>query len=383
MARRLLIVGTSDDAARAADAAQRAGIEAVVFDGAAENADEISDAAQTHGAEGIYSAGERDAEKVAAAAQTLGFPCFSPRAARLLRDKEALRAVLARHTNLNPRYGAADSQSETERALNGMGLPAVVKPADGVGGQGASIVEEIDDAPLAFVRASKAAANGRVLIETYLRGQEFRVICHAGGGKWCTLGVFSNVPADNGHLFDRALVAPVRVAGGLRDQLSKAVQRAVRSVGRVHGVVVFEFLLSEAGLCLIELSHINTVPELATRLFPGICGVDLLETDVACFAGVPPASVLRYTSCGALWWIHARSGVVSGVRGEDTARAVPGIGAVGIHAKEGAVLGHQVDVASRDAAGHILALARSPRRALEKARYAAECLHIDTLAALE
>jgi len=379
---RVLILGAKDCAARAAEAAGRAGIEAVVATSLPNEPEAMAGAARANGAEGIYCADEAHVEAASAASAKLGFPCLSEYAARLLHSKEALRSVLARETGLNPRYGIASSLGETEQIIRRLGLPAVVKPIEGVWGQGALIVRDIADAPLAFARAAKYASSGRVLLEPYLPGHEYRVICHRSQGRWSTLMVYSNVPAEHDHLFDRALVAPVRVAGPLRDKLRESVRTVMGVMGGVHGLVVLEFMVSGEGLHLVELSRISQLPALATELFPAISGVDLLEVDVASALGKPFDTKPRFKVCAALWWLTARSGVVSAVHGEEKIRAVPGVVRLQLNAQPGTVLGHQVDVPTRDAVGHVLVTARSPRRALEKAQYASEYVRIDTRAAL-
>jgi len=380
---RILLVGSEIRTAGALAAARQAGLEPVVYPDAGGDPEALTEAARGAGVDGIYSADEAHAELVAAAAHNLGLPCFSERAARLLRNKEALRAVLAKDTEMNPRYGVADTLAGAQQILERLGLPGVVKPVDGSGGCGALIVRDMDDASLAFVRASRAASNGRVLVEPYLAGTEYRVVCHSGAGRWGTIAVLSNVPAGRDHLFDRAVVAPVRVAGPLRARLREQVRTAMRLAGGFQGVVVFEFLAVGEALYLLEIAHINETPALATGLFPAICGIDLLELDVSSSVGRSFAAEPRFTRCGALWWLKPRSGIVSSVLGIAEARAVPGVAAIEVSAKVGTVLGHQVDAPSRDAAGYVLATARTPRRALEKAQYASEYLRFETSAALE
>jgi len=180
---RVLILGAKDCAAHAAEAAGRAGLEAVVATSVPNEPEAMADAARTNGAEGIYCADEAHVEAAAAASSKLGFPCLSEYAARLLHSKEALRSALARETGLNPRYGIAGSLAETEQIIRRLGLPAVVKPLEGAWGQGALIVRDIADAPLAFTRAVKHASSGRVLLEPYLPGHEYRVICHRSQGR--------------------------------------------------------------------------------------------------------------------------------------------------------------------------------------------------------
>lgn len=383
MKKRILIVGIANPAARAAATARQAGIEPIIYEASATSEESVVEAARKQRVEGIYCADETHAEVVAAAAKTLKFPCFSVRAGRLLRNKEALRTALAKHTELNPRFGVADSLATAVAALHTLGLPAVVKPVDGDGGRGALIVRELDDAPLAFARAARVASDGRVLVEPYLTGHEYRVVCHRGNGNWGTLAVFSNVPAEHDHLFDRAIVAPVRVAGPLRAQLREQVRTVLRVAGGIHGVVVLEFMVSAEGLHLVELSHIGQMPGFATGLFPAISGIDLLELDVVSSLERPFDTTPRFHACGALWWLTAKTGIVSAVHGIEKARAVPGVGAVEVSAKVGTVLGHQVDVPTRDDVGYVLATSRTPRRALEKAQYASEYLRFETRAALD
>lgn len=379
--RRVLIVGAKECAERAAAAGQRAGLDTVIVDPPPEDMDAVADAARIHEAEGIYGADEAHAEMVAAAAAVVGLPGLSGRAARMLRDKEALRSALAPETDLNPLYGVADAPITAEQIVDRLGVPVVFKPVDGSRGRGTLVIRDVADAPLAFARAANASVSGRVLLEEYIEGQEFRVVCHRGQETWSTLMVFSNVPSETDHLFDRALVAPVRVAGPLRGRLRSEVRAVMGIVGGIQGVVVLEFMVSGDQIRLVELGHINEYPALATELFPAISGTDLLEVDVASVLGTPFENRPHFKVSGAVWWLSSRSGMVSAVHGIDKAQAVPGVARVKVNAAVGTVLGHQVDGPSRDAVGYIVATARSPQRALEKAQYASEYVRFETQAA--
>lgn len=114
-------------------------------------------------------------------AARLGLRFLSPATARLMRDKFRVREVLARRGVRQPRFALVSAPRELAAAVDDVGFPALVKPADGYGSQNVGIVRSRADVEafaqrLALLCAQPADyglgvhASSRFAVEQYVEG---------------------------------------------------------------------------------------------------------------------------------------------------------------------------------------------------------------------
>ncbi len=133
-------------------------------------------------------------------AQDLGLPFLSPAAARLLRDKAAVRAALRTHGIPQPPFAEIGGGAELRTAVAELGLPLIVKPADGYGSQDVTLLrmpDDVDRLCAALDARSDAAtdygfgvrARGRLLVERYVTGAMVGCDLFVQGSRRIFLGV--------------------------------------------------------------------------------------------------------------------------------------------------------------------------------------------------
>ena len=114
-------------------------------------------------------------------AQMLKLKYLNPDAAVLLRDKFNVRARLQAHGLRQPAFALASSTLELQQAVAEIGLPVLIKPADGYGSQNVVVLQtELDldpvMSPLEDMLPSRAdyglgvQANDRLLVEQFMSG---------------------------------------------------------------------------------------------------------------------------------------------------------------------------------------------------------------------
>ena len=115
-------------------------------------------------------------------ANMLGLPYLNADSAALLRDKHAVRQRLQQHGLAQPEFRPANSTEELKQAVASLGLPVLIKPADGYGSQNIVVLREEADlepwiSPLECMLPSNAQyglgvrANDHLLVERYMEGQ--------------------------------------------------------------------------------------------------------------------------------------------------------------------------------------------------------------------
>src|SRR5207302_4915225 len=91
----------------------------------------VTEAGRRHAVDGVLTVSADSAvPAVAAIAEALGLPGIGTETAHLMTHKVAMRRRLAEAGVPQPRFAALRKLSERHRALDEVGLPAVLKPAD-------------------------------------------------------------------------------------------------------------------------------------------------------------------------------------------------------------------------------------------------------------
>jgi biotin carboxylase len=106
-------------------------------------------------------------------AERLGLPGLPVRTAEIVADKRKMRAAFEAAGVTSPR--GLEITSADERALEEVGLPAVVKPVDGSGQRGVTEIRRTDELPAAVDRALAASRAGAAVLERYVEGDEYTV----------------------------------------------------------------------------------------------------------------------------------------------------------------------------------------------------------------
>src|SRR5437763_1128154 len=115
---------------------------------------------------------DRAVPVVAAVAEARGLPGIGTETAHLMTNKIAMRRRLADAGVPQPRFAAVRTLSETRRAADEVGFPAVLKPADSGGQRGVFRVESLDDVDRHLHEALAASASGEAILEELVEGTE-------------------------------------------------------------------------------------------------------------------------------------------------------------------------------------------------------------------
>ncbi|HWB34947.1 MAG TPA: ATP-grasp domain-containing protein, partial [Rugosimonospora sp.] len=131
---------------------------------------------------GIVTSSEYFVAVAAGAAARLGLPGADPGAMQRCRDKRLQRAALAGSGMAVPAFAAAASPEEAAGTAAAIGLPVVVKPADGTGSRGVRLCRSLREVRHHALQLLAAGGDERggptlpaVLVEEYVAGPEVSV----------------------------------------------------------------------------------------------------------------------------------------------------------------------------------------------------------------
>lgn len=260
-------------------------------------------------------------------------------AARLLRDKAALRAASRAAGIANP---ASQLVTDVGQVLDFIGRhpgPVVIKPTNRQGSVGTRVVRTPADAAAAWEQALSQEEAWfvayrdlplRMLVEEYVAGPEFSVemLVHAGQSQ------FANVTAKLLHPGDRPIelghVVPADIPDDLAERLIAATAELMDAIGFGSGLVHCEWIVRDGG----QWAGVPYLVECAGRM-PGDGIVDLIERAwpidlvrryLTVMAGeAPPPPPSRPAGGAAVLYPVVPPGIIASIDGLEEARAVPGV----------------------------------------------------------
>ncbi len=196
-------------------------------------------------------------------AQDLGLPFLSPAAARLLRDKAAVRSALRAHGIPQPPFAEVGGAAGLRAAVADLGLPLIVKPADGYGSQDVTLLRsagEVDRTCAALEAAGDGAtdygfgvrASRRLLVKRYVEGAMVGCDLFVRGTRRVFLGVNAKERFAPPSFAFRGSCFPSRrhdVA-----MLERHANRLLDAVGFDFGACHIEMILGPEGPVLVEIN---------------------------------------------------------------------------------------------------------------------------------
>jgi biotin carboxylase len=292
-------------------------------------ADQVERLAARAPLDAIVAVDDGGTRAAAAAAQRLGLRGNAPEAVARARDKSAMRAALAQAGVPQPRFGLLHASEPGPD----VGLPCVVKPLTLSGSRGvirADTPQQLRDAA-ARIRSILADAgedpDTPLLVEQFVPGAEVAVEGLLRGGRLEVLAVFDKPDPLDGPYFEETIyVTPSRLPEATQAEIEAVAARAAEALGLTEGPVHAEMRIAPDG----SLS----VLELAARSIGGLCarslrfglGVSLEEVILRHALGMPLDHLRREDlAAGVMMLPIPQAGTLKAVRGQDEARAAPGV----------------------------------------------------------
>jgi biotin carboxylase len=296
-------------------------------------ADAVVEAAGRHPLDAVVAVDDQGVVVAALAAARLGLAHNPPAAVAATRDKAAMRTALAAAgTVRQPAFTVVAPRDDVASAAREIGFPCVIKPVSLSASRGVIRVDDPEQAVAAGerVRAILAEATGDgdapLVVERYVEGTEVAVEALLRGGRLEVLAVFDKPDPLVGPYFEETLyVTPSRLPAGTQDRLVEAVAGATAAIGLVEGPIHAELRIDAEGRPWLL--------EVAARAIGGLCsrslrfgaGVSLEELILRHALGLPLDPVREQAASGVMMLPIPTAGTLIEVRGQEVARAVPGI----------------------------------------------------------
>ncbi|GAB1331659.1 ATP-grasp domain-containing protein [Streptomyces sennicomposti] len=223
------------------------------------------------GAKALLTVNEYLTDLAARACTALGLPGNDPERAAAARNKALMAAAFDAGHVSTPRTTIVTDLRELRAAAGAVGFPCVVKPADGAGSAGVTVVTSPEALEPAWQAARQAKAmygmprDGRALVQEHVCGREFSVESVTQHEVTTHLCITRKHTTGGIHRVELGHALPARLPAAAEGALLDQADRAIAAVGVRNGATHTELVLGPDGRC--------TVLEIGARLGAGHIGV--------------------------------------------------------------------------------------------------------------
>lgn len=218
-------------------------------------------------------------------------------------DKEDTKYLLEQAEVEVPKGEIIRRESSLKEACNYVGYPLVVKPVDGNHGRGITVnIQGYEEAVVAFRNAKESSSSGRIIIEKYVVGEDYRllVINHrlVAAAKRTPAHVIGDGKSTVQQLIDSVNSDPRRGYGHEKELTQITVNELTRNIIYDAGYTLKSILPAGERLILKDTANLSTggtAEDVTDIVHPAnismaeriskiidldICGIDIMTTDI-------------------------------------------------------------------------------------------------------
>jgi len=278
------------------------------------------------GVDAVVAVDDRGVLAAAHAAARLGLPHNPPDAVARTRDKEALREALAGAEVPQPRFAAIEDPEAAGGAAREIGFPVVIKPVGLAASRGVIRADDAGGAVAAARRASAIAEGGRLLVEEFVPGDEVAVEGLLRAGELEVLAVFDKPDPLEGPYFEETIyVTPSRLPDPTLRSIARVCAEAAAAIGLTEGPVHAEVRVDGDRLRVLEVAA-RSIGGLCARALRFGAGISLEEVILRHALGMSLVGLAREQSAAGVMMLPIPApGTLLEIRGQEQARAVPGV----------------------------------------------------------
>jgi len=327
---------------------------------------------------------DRAVVAVAAVAEALGLPGIGVDVAVGLTHKVEMRRRLEAAGIPQPRFGSARTLEEAHAAVEHVGFPLVIKPADSGGQRGVFRLDSADELADTFPQSLELSRDGEVIVEEFVEGTEMNAMSVVRDGVVTHLTLSDrHRPPGAGFAVGWIHAYPASLNGDGTARAEQMVEETLLALGLRNGIGFPQLIAHPDGrILMIEIAARIPGGQMAD-LVQHATGVDLVEVALRFALGEPIPDELvvpKFRQPVAIRFFTAQPGPlpVGRVTSEASLERVltaPGV----VQAASYIVPGEVIRPVQRDGdrRGYVVALGATGPEALQRSEDAAALVDVD------
>lgn len=332
---------------------------------------------QTMPIHGAITAGTDASRSVAAIAAALDLPGIRYSSAEAASNKVLMRRTLERNGVPVPRFFAVWSLKEARDALDELGTPAVLKPAENMGARGVIKINSRDELQRAYRHTKRFATTGELIIEEYMEGAELSIDALAWNGQIVITGVADRIIQGEPYFIEIGHNMPSALSPSIIKEAEAVMKLAMQAIGIHTGAGKGDLKVTKDGVKVGECAARLSGGFMSSHTFPLWSGVDLYRAAIRIALGEEPGDLTQVANGVCIErGVLATPGKITSIDGFDQMRSIPGVEDVILTKQIGSVL--QPVTSNIDKVGHVIIKARTLEIAQSVANEALNLVQITT-----
>jgi biotin carboxylase len=283
----------------------------------------IADQIPVHG---VLTVGTDASRTVSAVAAALELPGIRYDVAERATNKVKMRQCLKEHGVPSPDFEYVWSREDARRAVNRLGLPLVIKPADNMGARGVRLLShkrEIDDA---FTAARRASVSGMLIIEEFMQGEELSIDALVWDGRIEITGIADRIINGSPYFIELGHTMPTIMPQKVQEEAVEVMKQGIRALGIDTGAAKGDIKITPEGPKIGELAARLSGGFMSGYTYPLATGVNLMSAALRISMGEDPGDLTpKFNRVSAERAIIPPPGKITSIKGLDQARALPGV----------------------------------------------------------
>lgn len=293
--------------------------------------------------------------------ETLGLPVLPMETAELSINKYKIKKRLAGGgCNVKGDFCKLHSQEDRPKLM----LPYVLKPCDGSGSKGVSIVRYEHELTNAIQYAFDSARNGEVYAESFILGDEYSVEAFVAYGEICIHAIvkttFEKLPDGEISYGHRV---PFGIDAEREYQIASEVKKAITALKITMGSVNFDVIVSsdDQKVYIIDCGIRVGQNLIASHLVPLSCGVSVMDNTIALALREKTDTKQKFCRCIATRLLIYRPGTIVEIKDMGPIMGKDGIVDVVMRKKVGGIQSRYRD--KSDTCGWVITTGSTPDEA--------------------
>ena len=326
---------------------------------------------------GVLTVGTDASRTVSAVSAALELPGIRYDVAERATNKVKMRECFKAHGVPSPDFEYVWTRQEAYRAVERLGLPAVIKPADNMGARGVRLLRDPSEVDEAFTEARRAAVSGMLIVEEYMQGPELSIDALVWDDHIEITGVADRIIEGAPYFIELGHTLPSALPQKVQDEAIEVMKQGIRALGIDTGAAKGDIKITPQGPKIGELAARLSGGYMSGFTYPLATGVDLMSAALRIAMGEPPGDLTpRFNRVSIERAIIPAPGKITRIEGLEKTLAMRGVENLFTMYKVGDTF--NPPTCNMGKFGNLIAVADTREQVLELSRKALSTIKIHT-----